>query len=334
MSDAPYPFARFVRILGRGKTLTRSLTAEEAEEAMGMILAGEARPEQIGAFLMLLRVKEETGEEIAGFIRAARAALIRPVDMPAVDLDWPSYAGKKRQVPWFLLAAVLLARSGWSIFLHGLDGHTEGRVYAGEALQRFGFPIAEDFEEAGAHLRRRRLAYLPLERFAPKLAALMRLKSVLGLRSPVHTLVRGLNPLGAAASMHGVFHPGYVAIHRDAALALGDPRTLVFRGDGGESERRPGKPCETLLIAEGRVEEARWPALLDGRLAPTETIDLDRLEAVWRGRESDDYGEASVVGTAALALWAMDAESDPAHAEARARALWQARDRDALAAVA
>ena len=61
MSEAPHPFARFVRILGRGKTLTRSLTAEEAEEAMGMILAGEARPEQIGAFLMLLRVKEETG---------------------------------------------------------------------------------------------------------------------------------------------------------------------------------------------------------------------------------------------------------------------------------
>jgi anthranilate phosphoribosyltransferase len=334
MSDASHAFAAFIRILGRGKTLTRSLTAGEAEEAMGMILAGKVRPEQIGAFLMLLRVKEETGEEIAGFIRAARAALVRPAEALAVDLDWPSYAGKKRQAPWFLLAAVLLARGGWSVFLHGLDGQAEGRVYASEALQRLGFPLAADFAEAASHLRRRRLAYLPLARINPRLAELMALKSVLGLRSPVHTLVRGLNPLGARASMHGVFHPGYVAIHRDAALALGDQRALVFRGDGGESERRPGKPCETLLIAEGRCEATRWPAALDGRQAPTETIDLDRLEAVWRGRETDDYGEASVVGTVALALWAMGAEADPARCEARARALWDGRDRGALAAVA
>jgi anthranilate phosphoribosyltransferase len=334
MSEAPHPFARFVRILGRGKTLTRSLTGEEAEEAMGMILAGEARAEQVGAFLMLLRVKEETGEEIAGFIRAARATLARPAAAPAVDLDWPSYAGKKRQAPWFLLAAALIAQNGWSVFMHGLDGHTEGRVYAGETLRRLGFPIAADFEEAAAHLRRFRLAYLPLARISPRLAELMRLKSVLGLRSPVHTLVRGLNPFGAAAAMHGVFHPGYVAIHRDAALALPEKRVLVFRGDGGEGERRPGKPCDTLLIADGRSEETRWPAVLDARQVADEAIDLDRLEAVWRGEETDDYAKASVVGTAALALWAMGVETDPASAEARAEALWEARDRGALAAVA
>ena len=94
MSTEPHPFARFIAILGRGKSLTRSLTLAEAEEAMTMILAGQARPEQIGAFLMLLRVKEETGEEIAGFVRAVRAALPKPTIR--ADLDWPSYAGKRR----------------------------------------------------------------------------------------------------------------------------------------------------------------------------------------------------------------------------------------------
>ena len=59
MMREPHPFARFINILGRGKSLTRSLTVEEAEEAMAMILAGEVLPEQLGAFLMLLRVKEE-----------------------------------------------------------------------------------------------------------------------------------------------------------------------------------------------------------------------------------------------------------------------------------
>src|SRR6202012_84637 len=109
---------------------------------------------------------------------------------------------------------------------------------------------------------------------------------------------------------------------------LGEPRALIFRGDGGESERRPGKPCETLLGVEGRCEETRWPAVLDGPQAPGgEAIEPGRLEAVWRGREADDYGEASVVGTAALALWAIGAESDRERCEARAHALWDARGR-------
>ncbi len=334
MPAAPHPFARFVNILGRGKTLTRSLTLEEAEQAMRMILAGETRPEQIGAFLMLLRVKEETGQEIAGFTRAARASFHVPADAPRVDLDWPSYAGKKRQLPWFLLAAVALARSGWSVFMHGLDGHTEGRVWAGETLQRLGFPVAGDFEEAAGHLRRHRFAYMPLARMSPKLADMMELKPILGLRSPVHTLARGLNPFAAPTSLQAVFHPGYVAIHRDAAIALGEKRTLVFRGDGGENERRPNKPCDTLLIVDGVCEEARWPAMFEPRQAPDETMDLDRLEAVWRGAQTDEYGEAAVVGTIALALWAMGVEGDPARAQTRAEALWRGRDRGSLAAVA
>src|ERR1700760_5006946 len=125
-----HPFAEFIRLLGRGKTLSRGLSAEEAERAMAMILDGEALPEQVGAFLMLLRMKEETGEEIAGFVRAARARLAPPRLRP--DLDWPCYAGKARRPPWHLLAALRLAGAGRRVFLHRLDGATARRLYAGE----------------------------------------------------------------------------------------------------------------------------------------------------------------------------------------------------------
>ena len=67
-----HPFAPFVRTLGRGRRGARSLERDEARTAIGMILDGEADPLQTGAFLMLLRVKEETAEEIAGFVQAAR----------------------------------------------------------------------------------------------------------------------------------------------------------------------------------------------------------------------------------------------------------------------
>ena len=147
-----HPFAAYIRLLGRGKTLSRGLTAEEAEQAMAMILAGEARPEQIGAFLMLLRMKEESAAEIAGFVRAARARLPAPPE-PRPDLDWPAYAGKARRPPWHLLAALRLAGAGYRVALHGLDGSTPGRLYAGETLTRLGLPPARDFAEAAAQLQ-------------------------------------------------------------------------------------------------------------------------------------------------------------------------------------
>ena len=330
MLPAPHPFAPFVKLIGRGKTLTRSLSAEEAEQAMTMILAGEVLPEQLGAFLMLMRVKEETGDEIAGFIRAARAAMQAPAT--EVDLDWPSYAGKKRQSPWFLLAALALAGAGFRVFLHGLDGHTEGRTYAAETLARLGVPLAKDFAQAARHLASRRFAYLSLAHMSPELARLMEMKPILGLRSPVNTLVRGLNPFEAKASMQAVFHPGYVAIHRDAALNLREGRTLIFRGDGGENERRPNKSCETTLVEGDKVEELRWPASIDPRQAPEENLRIEKLVDVWRGG-GDEYGEAAATGTIALALYAMGVESEPAKAQARAEGLWGERDRTRLLAL-
>jgi len=331
MPPAPHPFARFVRLLGRGKTLARALTIDEAEEAMAMILAGKVLPEQLGACLMLLRIKEETGVEIAGFLRAARASLPRPAGAPEVDLDWPSYAGKKRQLPWFVLAALLLAQSGYRVLMHGLDGVTEGRLYSGEALARLGVALAADAAEAARHLERSNFAYLSLERISPDLARMLALKAILGLRSPINTVVRGLNPFGATTSLQAVFHPSYVAVHRDAALALGDARTLIFRGDGGENERRPSKPLETVSVIGGAIEELRWPPMIDPRQEPDGTMDVERLASVWRGA-SDDYGEAAVIGAVAIALHAMGVAPDPASAEAGARHLWSERNRARLLA--
>ncbi|MDE2363753.1 MAG: glycosyl transferase family protein [Hyphomicrobiales bacterium] len=322
----PHPFARFVAILGRGKSKTRSLTRQEARDAMAMILARDVLPEQLGAFLMLLRVKEETGEEIAGFVDAVRACVSRPAGAPPVDLDWPSYAGKSRQLPWFLLAALLLAKNGKRILMHGLDGHTKGRVYSGAILARLGAPVARDLDEAATLLARANFAYLSLEAISPRTAELVALKPILGLRSSVHTLVRALNPFDAAASLQGVFHPGYMDIHRDAALLLDHGRTIVFRGDGGEGERRPNKPAQILTIADGAATDERWAATTeDQSQAPDESMDVGRLAAVWSGEARDAYGEAAVVGTTALALHALGAADGPDEAQAMAAHMWRSR---------
>ncbi len=328
MTRPPHPFARFIQILGRGKTLSRSLTVEEAREAMAMIFAGEVLPEQLGAFLMLLRMKEESPEEIAGFVHAARAAMALPSPLPKADLDWSSYAGKRRQLPWYILAALVLAQNGVRVFMHGADGHTEGRVYTREVLGRLGVPVASTFNEAATHLAKRNFAYMPLEGINPILANLFGLRSILGLRSPVHTLSRMLNPFAAPAMLQGVFHPGYMELHQKAALLLGQPRMAVFRGEGGEIERRPNKPCEVLTVHDGAAGEERWPALVpEPRQAPEEDMNLDRLIAVLRGEASDEYGEAAVMGTLAIALRTLGNAETIEVAEEKARAMWRGRDR-------
>src|SRR5271166_2928105 len=334
MKRQPHPFARFINTLGRGKTLTRSLTIEEAEEAMAMILGGETLPEQLGAFLMLLRVKEESSAEIAGFVRAARATMPAPAHSPRVDVDWSSYAAKGRQLPWFILSALILARNGWRVFMHGAEAHTEGRIYTGAALGALGVPTSASLDEAAHALAARNFAYLPIDVLSPRIAEMLELRPILGLRSPVHTFARMLNPFGAPCMLQGVFHPSYMAIHRGAGALLGQPRLAVFRGEGGEIERRPNKPCEVMMAIEGQLEDERWPPMIDEpRQAPDESMDLDRLGALWRGEITDEYGEAAVVGTVAIALRMLDA-TDIADAEARALMLWRERDRNRLAAAA
>ncbi|MBT6095903.1 MAG: glycosyl transferase family protein [Rhodospirillaceae bacterium] len=333
MDREEHPFAQYVRIIGRGKNVGRSLTMDEAEAAMDMILAGEVRPEQLGAFLMLLRVKEETPEEVAGFVKAARKGFDIPADAPKVDLDWSSYAGKRRQLPWFLLAALALAQQGVKIFMHGAEGHTPGRLYTRETLEALSLPVASDFAEAAQQIKTANFAYLPLSVVSAKMHEIIELRPILGLRSPVHTISRMLNPFGAPNVLQGIFHPGYNAIHQGAAQLLGYERMAVFRGEGGEIERRPSKPLDVWTVENGEMGTFEWPALLPEPQQPKDDeMEIDRLVDVWKGDESDAYAIAAVTGTLALALHLMGRATDPADAQAQAEALWAERNREKLAA--
>ena len=126
--------------------------------------------------------------------------------------------------------------------MHGFDGHTAGRLYTGEVLHALGLPPAENFAQAAAQLAQHRFAYLDLGKISPSLARMMGFKKILGLRSPVHTIARMINPFGAPCLLQGIFHPNYMKTHRDAALLLGERHMTVFRGEGGEIERRPASP--------------------------------------------------------------------------------------------
>ncbi|MCP5367870.1 MAG: glycosyl transferase family protein [Hyphomicrobiales bacterium] len=330
-----HPFAQYVRIIGKGPHLSRPLNRDEMRAAAAMILAGQVEPLQLGAFLCVLRVRTEVPEEGAGFVEAVRDTLTLPPDPPRVDLDWSSYSGKARQLPWFLLAVLLLAQNGVRVFMHGTEGHTPGRLYTRTALQALGLPVAATLAEAAEHLRARNFAFLPLADLQPRLQEIIDLKPILGLRSPVNTFGRMTNPFAAPYEIQTVFHPNYRDIHRDTARLLGQPHMAVFKGEGGEAERRPQKPVLVQYLHDDVLSEEEWPVMLDMEGdAIDKEMDVARLGAIWRGEAADPYAEAAVVGTAAIALRLMGRGEDTDEATHLAREMWQARNRERLTAAA
>ncbi len=325
-----HPFARFIRILGRGRHASRSLTQEEAREAMGMILDGEVEEIQLGAFLMLIRVREETPEEVAGFVQAVAERIRLPNQVPRIDLDWSSYAGKKRQLPWFILAALLLAGQGHTIFIHGARGHTGGRIYTFDALQALGIETADSLETATRQLAQQNFAYLDLRQLSPELHRLMELRPLLGLRSPIHTVARMINPFRADHVIQGIFHPGYLAIHQMAGKLLGQPHLAVIKGEGGEIERNPDMSCSLYTLHGEKTDETELPPMFGKRHTKPDHLDLSLLQKVWRGEESDEYGEAAIIGTAAIALQLLEPSLSDAGAIEKARAYWTERDQNRL----
>ncbi|MEE2730882.1 MAG: glycosyl transferase family protein [Pseudomonadota bacterium] len=324
-----HPFAQYVRILGKGKKGSRSLTEVEAYDAMRMIMAGKVQDVQLGAFLMLLRVKEESPEELLGFVKAVRESIEQEVKID-VDLDWSSYAGKRRHFPWYLFSIFLLAERGHSVFMHGASGHTIDRIYTEDVLQELGLGVASNWNECASQIRERRFTYFPLEHLCPTLHRIIELRNVMGLRSPVHTLSRLLNPCDAPAVIQGIFHPGYRPVHQLAAQALGYARVDVIKGEAGEIERNPDIPCLVQSVRNGELFDETWPPQFGKRHVKESELDLRDFAAVWRGDQQHEYGEAAVVGTTAIALKLLGQADQQDRAFEMASDLWAQRNKSML----
>ncbi|MEL6681631.1 MAG: glycosyl transferase family protein [Pseudomonadota bacterium] len=303
--------APFVQIVARGKGRARPLTMDEAQAAMALILQGDAAPEAVGALLMVMRLRGETAEEIAGFTAALRAHVKDALS--AADLDWPSYAaGRSRGAPLFLLAARLVGQAGYTISMHGWNSHQSATASVRDALAH-----------AGPMVR-----YTPLETLSPAAFALLKLRDIFGLRSCFNTVLRMWNPSNAQATVQGVFHPSYRSLQAQAAALLGQRDLTIIKGGGGEFERHPAKKIALYGLRDGAHVQQNAPAIIGEtrRLHhPDRPIDLN---ALWLGAQQDPFAISTVTSTAALALWTLKAAPTMAEAQAMADDLWATRHRN------
>ena len=210
--------------------------------------------------------------------------------------------------------------------MHGASGHTAGRMYTKDVLASLGIAPCNSLQGSADRIRETGFAYLDLEHLSPRLHKIIELRPILGLRSPVHTLARMLNPFDSPYSMQGIFHPGYRPMHQEAALLLKQPHLAVMKGDGGEIERDPDAPCLVQSVHNGEMSEEEWPAMYGRRHVKDPELNVQRLRAAWEGSDKDEYGIGAVIGTTAITLKMMGRADDMTSAESLAKDMWEARN--------
>ena len=221
--------SHYLKEIGRGKQGARSLDRDRAADLFGQVLDGTASDLEMGAFCLAMRIKGETPEEMAGFLDAtyARLNLIPASGKPVVVL--PSYNGARKLPVLTPLLALLIARRGLPVLIHGTATESS-RVFVPHVLPALGLhPLAGVRVIAPGEA-----AYVPTELLCPGLKRLLDVRLVIGLRNSSHSLVKLMNPCaGPAVVVSSYTHAEYAASMASVFELMGST-ALLLRGTEGE----------------------------------------------------------------------------------------------------
>jgi anthranilate phosphoribosyltransferase len=231
------------------------LSREEAREVMGEIMGGEATPAQIGGFLVALRAKGETADEIAGCAEAMRAHALPvcPARADVVDVVGTGGDGA-RTFNISTTAAIVAAAAGAGVAKHGnravssVSGSADVLEALGLVLEQSPERIAESIDTLGFGFM-----FAPLHHPAMRHAAPVRRE--LGTRTIFNVLGPLTNPAGARAGVFGVYSADVARTVADALAVLDSRRAFVVHGADGVDELSPAGPNLVLEVVEGAVHE-------------------------------------------------------------------------------
>lgn len=255
---------RFIREVGRGAKGARNLSRSDAEMLFGAVLDGEVDELQLGALLIGLRIKGESDEELLGFkvaLDARTPQIALPVGSPHL-VAIPSYNGARRQPNLVFLLALMLAKSGVPVLIHGrYDFDT--RVAPSEMMAALGIVRADTVDEAAQLLAEQRITFIDLVSLVPGLDRLLALRTRLGLRNSGHSLVKLLDPArDRSVRLVAVTHPEYLEKMHRFLLADGG-RALLLRGTEGEPYANPRRRPQLEVFVDGHAGIA-YPAAEGG----------------------------------------------------------------------
>ncbi|MCV2360231.1 DNA-binding protein YbiB [Paucibacter sp. TC2R-5] len=261
-------FAPLIKEIGRGSKGARDMDAATAEALFGAILDGAVPDMELGAILLSLRIKGECEAELAGFERAmqARTAHVNVPEGPRCVL-LPTFNGARKQANLLPLVALLLAREGVPVLIHGRHDF-DSRESPFELLAALGLPLADSVAEASEQLLSTHLACLPLAALNPGLDALMALRPRLGVRNSGHSVAKLLDAApGHSVRVVAVTHPEYLISMGEAltGLTAGGGRALLMRASEGEAYAHLRRKAQLYGYADGQRSD----------LHPADTDDID-----------------------------------------------------------
>ena len=222
--------SHYIKEIGRGKDGARSLTREQAADLFGQVLDGAVTDLEIGGFCLAMRIKGETAEEMAGFLDATHERLsLVPATGTTPVIVLPSYNGARKLPVLTPLLALLLAREGLPVLVHGTATESS-RVFTSEVLQALDIPAQSSVRPINAG----DVSFMPTEVLCPGLKRLLDVRRVVGLRNPAHSLVKVMNPCqGPSLVISSYTHPEY-ATSMAATFELTRANALLLRGTEGE----------------------------------------------------------------------------------------------------
>jgi anthranilate phosphoribosyltransferase len=229
----------FLKIVGSGRRTARDLTTSEAEEAMRQVLDGQATLPQVAAFMAVLRIKEESSDELAAFTRVLRRCSQRlELGLPyLVDVCLP-YDGRSKSPSLVPAAALVAAAAGARVALHGRPGQSTPPKYGsgvGDILACLGVAIDLPLHAAATLIEEEQIgvAYAACAQFSPRLELFHAVRSEYGMRSFFNTIEKLINPFGAPNGVAGVFHSPMLARVAGAMQAQDYRRGIVVQGPEG-----------------------------------------------------------------------------------------------------
>jgi anthranilate phosphoribosyltransferase len=231
------------------------LGRDDARAVMGEIMGGAATPAQIGGFLIALRAKGETADEIAGCADAMRAHVL-PVRTEREDVVDVVGTGGDGSHTFNIstTAAIVAAAAGSAVAKHG-NRAVSSVSGSADVLEALGFELEQPPERIAVSIDRLGFGFM----FAPLHHPAMRhagpVRRELGTRTIFNVLGPLTNPAGARAGVFGVYAPDIARTVADALAVLGSRRAFVVHGAGGVDELSPAGPNLVFEVADGVVHE-------------------------------------------------------------------------------
>ena len=230
----------------------RSMSMDEAAQAMNEIMEGEATPAQFGAFVTALRLKGESPDEVAGMAQAMRdKSLHVDVDGPLVDTCGTGGDGSMT-FNISTTAGFVVAGAGARVAKHG-NRAMSGACGSADVLEALGVKIDLGPEGVERCLEEVGFGFMFAQKFHPSMRFAAGPRREIGIRTVFNILGPLTNPAGAGSQLIGVADPAVAERMATVLGSLGSTHALVVHGRDGLDEISLGDATDVWELKDGRV---------------------------------------------------------------------------------